>query len=209
MIYLGKILGSETKIKILSVLVNNPRASYIEKELARESKSSVSEVNRQISDLVNAGVITMQRTGRIKNYAMNPKHFLFPTLQKLFIDLNKIYREVARKIKDVTVKKFKNIRTIILIGSLAQNKVREDMVKYPSDIDLILVVKKNGNIQEVKRFLLEYINTEISSKYGLTLYPFIISEKDYLKGLTRRNPFILGSYTKGEVIYGEKPRRFS
>lgn len=209
MIYLGKILGSETKIKLLFVLVNNLQVSYVEKELAKESKSSLSEVNRQIPDLVSAGIVTMQRIGKTKTYSINRKHFLFFPLRKLFIDLNKIYVRVAQEIKDVVIKKVKYIQTVILIGSLAQGKVREDIVKEPSDIDLIFIVKEDRGVKEVKKSLLDYINKEISLKYGITPYPFVISQQEYLKRLRRKDPFILETYTKGEVIYGKKPRRFS
>lgn len=209
MIYLGKILGSETKIKLLFVLINDPQASYMEKELAKDSKSSISEVNRQISDLVNAGIIAMQRIGKMKTYSINRKHFLFLPLQKLFVGLNKIYRRITQEIRDVTTKKFKHIQAIILIGSLAQGRVREDIIKGPSDIDLLFITKKDENIKEVKKFLLDYINKEISLKYGIILYPFIISQQEYLKRLGKKDPFILETYTKGEIIYGKKPRRFS
>ena len=62
MIYLGKILGNGTKIKLLFVLINNSKVSYMEKELAKESKSFISEVNRQIPDLVNAVVLQKAKT---------------------------------------------------------------------------------------------------------------------------------------------------
>lgn len=209
MIYLGKILGSETKIKLLFVLINNPATSYMEKELAKESKSSVSEVNRQISDLVNIGIIAMQRIGKAKTYSINRKHFLFLPLQTLFIDLNKIYKRIALAIKDAATKKFRHIQTIILIGSLAHGKVREDIIEKPSDIDLIFIVKRDEDVKKVKNFLLGYINKKIFSKYGITPYPFVISQKEYLKRLNKKDPFILNTYTKGEIIYGKKPRRFS
>lgn len=209
MIYLGKILGSETKIKLLFVLINNLQASYMEKELAKESKSSISEVNRQIPDLVRVGIITMERIGKTKTYTINRKHFLFLPLQKLFVDLNKIYKRIAQEIKNVTTKKFKDIQTIILIGSLAQGKIRQDIVKEPSDIDLLFIVKEDENIKELKKFLLDYVNKEISLRYGITLYPFVISQQEYLKRLGKKDPFILETYTKGDIIYGKKPRRFS
>ena len=44
--YLDRILGSTTKINALSVLVSNPKRSFMEIELAKESGSPVSEVNR-------------------------------------------------------------------------------------------------------------------------------------------------------------------
>ncbi len=209
MVYLGKILGSETKIKILSVIVANPHFSYMEKELAKESKSSISEVNRQISDLVNAGLVTMQRLGRTKIYSLNQKHFLFPPLKRLLIDLNRTYRKIAQEIKGFTINRIKRIRTIILVGSLAQGKVREDIVKAPSDIDLIFIVDSDKDVKCVKKSLLDYINKKVSLKYGISLYPFVISKREYLNRLNKKDTFILESYVKGEVLYGKKPRRFS
>lgn len=209
MVYLGKILGSETKIKILSVLVANPDFSYMEKELARESKSSVSEVNRQILDLVNAGLVTMQRLGRTKIYSLNQKHFLFFPLKKLLIDLNRIYRKIAQEIKEFAINRIKRVRTIILVGSLAQGKVREDIVRAPSDIDLIFIVDSDKDVKGIKKSLLDYITKRVSLKYGMSLYPFVISKREYLNRLNKKDTFILESYVKGEVLHGKKPRRFS
>lgn len=209
MVYLGRILGSETKIKILSVIVANPHFSYVEKELAKESKSSVSEVNRQILDLVNVGLVMMQRLGRTKIYSLNQRHFLFSPLKRLLVDLNRIYRKIAQEIKGFTINRIKRIRTIILVGSLAQGKVREDIVKAPSDIDLIFIVDSDKDVKGVKKSLLDYINKRISLKYGISLYPFVISKREYLNRLNKKDAFILESYVKGELLYGKKPRRFS
>ena len=209
MIYLEKILGSGTKIKLLFVLVNNPQGVYTEKELAKESISAISEVNRQIPHLVKAGVILMQRLGKTKTYSINQKHFLFSPLQKLFVDLNKIYKNVAQELKDVITKKFSCIQAIILIGSLTKGKLRGNIVEEPSDIDLIFIVKKAENAKKVKKELINYINKVISLKYGITLYPFVISQQEYIGRLNRKDLFILETYTKGQVVYGRKPRKFA
>lgn len=209
MVYLGRILGSETKIKILFTLVNNPESSYMERELAKESRSSVSEVNRQISDLVSSGLVVMQRLGKAKVYSINQKHFLFSPLQGLLIDLNRIYKKITLEIKKFIVKRDKCIQTVILTGSLAHGKIREDIVEEPSDIDLVFIVESDKSAKKIKKTLLEYIDKKIFPRYGITLYPFIISRQEYLKRLNKRDIFILESHTKGEVLYGEKPRRFS
>lgn len=209
MVYIGRILGSETKIKILFTLVTNPKSSYMEREIAKESMSSISEVNRQISDLVNSGLVMMQRLGNVKVYSINVKHFLFLSLQNLFINLNKVYRKIALEIGRYIVKKDGYIQTIVLVGSLARGKIREDIVEEPSDIDLIFIAESDKNVKKIKGALLEYIDKKIFPRYGITIYPFIISRQEYIKRLNKEDIFILKSHTKGEVIYGEKPRRFS
>jgi predicted nucleotidyltransferase len=147
--------------------------------------------------------------GKTKIYSINRKHFLFSPLQKLFINLNIIYRKIAQETKNFVVKKNKHIQTIILMGSLAQDKIRDDFTKEPSDIDLIFIVKSDKFVKAVKESLFDYINKRVSLRYGISLYPFAISQKEYLKRLNRKDPFILESYIKGEIFYGEKPRRFS
>lgn len=209
MFYLRKILGSETKIKMLFVLVSHPRSSYMEKELAKDSGSSISEINRQIPDLVKSGLVIMQRVGKAKLYSINKQHFLYSPLNKLLIDLNKIYKKIGREINEFVIQKSKYIKTIILLGSLRQGNIREDIIEEPSDIDFVFIVESDKNVKRVKKLLIEYINEKISLKYGIVIYPFVISQREYLIRLNNKDAFILESYIKGKVVYGKKPERFS
>jgi len=203
--YLDKILGSSTKIKILYTLISNPKRSYVEKELAKESGCSPSEINRQIIDLVSSNLVLFQKIAKIKVYQINESHFLFKTLLILFKDLNIIYKEIAEKLTKFSAKKF-DITCVILIGSLSKKSVRNDIVESPSDIDLIFIAKKEEDIKKIKNALIEYINTEISKIYGITIYPIVISEEYYKKGLID-NSFVIDAQVKGDVLYGSKPRR--
>jgi len=103
--YMDKILGTKTKINTLSVLAAQPERSIIENELAKEAGMSVSEVNRQIKDLVNAGLVIMERTGKAKVYRVNRQHFLYQPLRSIFRGLEDIYREIANKVAKFVVRK--------------------------------------------------------------------------------------------------------
>ena len=203
--YLERILGSTTKINALAVLVPNPERSYLENELARISGTSASEVNRQMKDLVNAGIVLMQRVGKAKLYQMNEKHFLFKPLRELFRNLEDVYREAASEVATWLTRRHKP-RTIILFGSLSKGRIRSDLVREPSDIDLIIIAEE-GDIKNVRADLLNFINTEISLRYGIIVYPIVLSVEEYLSGLAR-DQFIIDVNARGEILYGEKPRRF-
>ena len=43
--------------------------------------------------------------------------------------------------------------------------------------------------------------------YGINVYPIVLSVDDYLSGLSK-DVFIMDVHSRGEVLYGEKPRRF-
>jgi len=203
--YLDRILGSATKINILNTLIANPQRSFVEKELAKESGCSLSEINRQIKDLVSSNLVLFQKMAKVKIYRINEKHFLFKTLSKLFKDLNIVYKEIAENLVKFVTKDF-DIKCIILVGSLSKEAIRSDIVESPSDIDLVFVAKREADVKKIKDALIDYINSEISKAYGIALYPVVVSEDYYRRGLLD-NSLIIEAQAKGEVLYGSKPRR--
>jgi predicted nucleotidyltransferase len=202
--YLDRIFGSKTKVNALAALVRNKDRRFMESELADETGSSVSEVSRQIGDLVAVGLVSMEKVGRAKLYAINTQHFLFHPLERLFEDLSKKYREAAGEIAGFAAKRHR-AAAVILFGSLAKGKIRSDYVREPSDIDIVVVAE--GDAKAVKESLADYIAREISPKYGIISYPIVLSPEDYRKGLDR-DRFIMLIHSEGEVIYGRKPRKF-
>lgn len=203
--YLERLLGSKTKVNALAVLVNSSGKSFLEVELAREAGSSISEVNRQTKDLVNSGLVRLERVGKGKMYSVNRKHFLFRSLKSLFRDLDIVYRQVASQIVKYLTKNFE-IQTVILFGSLSRGSIRSDIVGEPSDID-IAIVSPSKNVISIRKALISYINSEISEKYGISVYPIVMSAEEYVSAL-KRDPFVIELHVKGDVLYGEKPRRF-
>ncbi len=208
--YLDKLLGSKTKINLLSVLVSNPERSLIESELAKEAGASVSEVNRQINDLVSIGLVTLERVGKSKLYKVDQKHFLYTPLKELFRSLEDVYKEIAYGVTNFValLPILPEVKAIILFGSLASGKIRESFVKEPSDIDLIIVVQNEEQVIPIKNEVLDFVNSKIFPVYGVNVYPIVLSVDGYISGLSA-DPFIMNVHSNGEVLYGEKPRRFS
>jgi len=205
--YLDKILGSKTKINALSVLVTQPERRIIENELAKEAGASVSEINRQVKDLVDAGLVIMQRVGKSKVYQMNQQNFLFQPLKNVFKNLEQIYREIANKITKYVTEKHE-VETVLLFGSLTSKRIRSDFVKEPSDIDIMIIVKNKSHAESVKKDTLSFMDSKIFPIYGINAYPIVITVEQYLSGLAK-DPFIMDVHSRGEVLYGEKPRRYS
>ena len=154
--YLDRVLGSHTKVNALAVLVMNSQRSFLEVELAREAGSSVSEINRQMRDLVGSGLVRLERVGKGKNYRINRKHFLFRPLKDLLQELGVVYRRAASEIVGYVSKKFR-IQTAILFGSLARGSIRSDIVSEPSDIDIAIVAPAKS-IPTIRKALVSYVN---------------------------------------------------
>jgi len=205
--YLDKILGSKTKVNALSVLVTHPERRIVENELAKEAGASVSEINRQMKDLVDAGLVTMERIGKSKVYQANQQNFLFKPLRNVFRDLTEIYGEIANKVAKFTAEKHE-VETVLLFGSLVSKRIRSNFVKEPSDIDVMIIVKNKRQTESVKNDVLNFVGSKIFPIYGINVYPIVLSIEEYLHGLAE-DPFIMDVHSRGEVLYGEKPRRYS
>jgi predicted transcriptional regulator len=82
--YLEEILGSKTKIRLLSELFRKEGDTFFEKELAQSCGASISEANRQIGTLVEFGLVHYKKQGRLKTYCLNRAHFLYSPLKRLF-----------------------------------------------------------------------------------------------------------------------------
>ena len=205
--YLDTILGSKTKVNILATLIQSPNEEIIESNLAKKAGSSTSEVNRQINDLTTIGLIKLKKIGRTKLYTINQDHFLYPPLNHLYRSLTEIYQEIAQKItKELT--KNPEIKTIILTGSLQTGTIREDYVKNPSDIDIIIIVDKKTSINKIQNTALNYNIDHIFPKYGINTYTIVLTTNEYIKGL-KTDKFIMNIHTHGELLYGQKPSRFN
>lgn len=205
--YLDGILGSRTKVNILSVLINSPRQGINEGKLAKQAGVSASEVNRQIKDLVTVGLVSLTRVGRSKLYSINAEHFLHQPLSDLFRSLNSIYREIANKVKDYVIS-IGPVEAVILVGSLSTGTIRQDYVSNPSDIDIVVVVDNDANRSNWKKTLVEYMSHEIYPMYGINAYTIVLSKSDYISGLSD-DRFIMNIHTHGETLFGKKPRRTS
>jgi len=207
--YLEKIIGTSTKVAALSVLLNSPERRFLEYELAREAGVAVSEINRQMPSVVQAGLVKVERIGKGKLYQINEKHFLVPSLRKLFADLNATYRKAAARICKAAVSESKGLETVILVGSTAKGKVRSDISESPSDIDLVFIVKNASGKETLFSSLVSYINSEIASEYGIACYPIVMTKEEYSNALAKKERFILNVQNEGVELYGKRPKRFS
>ena len=205
--YLEGVLGTKTKVNILSVLVNNPQQNINEGQLAKQAGGSASEVNRQINDLVAIGIVNYTRVGRSKLYSINTEHFLYQPLCELFKSLSLVYREIADRVKDYAVS-MGHVQAVILVGSLTTNSIRQDYVSNPSDIDVVVVVDDGSNVEDLKKSLVEFTMNDIYEQYGINVYAIVLSTDEYLSGLTD-DKFIINTHVHGETLFGEKPTRTS
>ncbi len=179
---LGKILGSQIKVKVMRLFILNT-ASFTVEEVASHSRVSVSNVRKEINNLLSIGfikskiVIVSGSRGskkKVNNFYLNPDFEYLNSLRDLLVDPNNLIQEDM-------VKKFK------LIGKIKLMIVSGVFIyESKSKVDLLIVcdkVKKNTLAQVIKALEaeigkeLDYVVFDTTEfKYRLDMYDKLICE---------------------------------
>jgi len=81
---LSGLLGSETRAKILKILILNKEKSFRLSELTKKTKMDISGVHREISNLVSLNILKANKQTKKPEYRINKNQALFNGLLELF-----------------------------------------------------------------------------------------------------------------------------
>jgi predicted nucleotidyltransferase len=191
---LDKILGQQSKIKVLRYLSQYP-GEYTGREIARAVGLSHPIVHSVLASLKEEGVILMRKFGKSLLFSLAKDHqlvkeIIFPIFKKEANFIERITQLIAKKIKYP-------IESIILYGSIAKNKEGPK-----SDLDFLVVLPSNISPEKVEKRLLEF-NTEIIKQYGNQLSPLVINKTDFLKRLKKKDKLLKNILKEGKVVFGK------
>ena len=131
---LKTLFSSDTRIKILSLLITNPHNRYYLREIIKLCDAPLQAVQRELLKLERAGLLLKSIDGNRVYFQTNQKHFIFPELKNLILKTvgfgdtlrNPLLRE-------------KEIEVAFIYGSYAENKEAAG-----SDIDLFVIGTISG-----------------------------------------------------------------
>jgi len=126
------IIGSKTRIKLLTRLFFNPDTRSYLRELAKEFNVSTNSVREELNQLTKTKLLNSQKNGRQVFYRANTDHALFPELKSMVSKVMGIDRII-----DSMVNRLGDLELAYLIDDYAEGK-------DTGIIDLLLV----GNIDQ-------------------------------------------------------------
>lgn len=142
---LEQLFGSQTRVRLLQLFLNNPSQKFFVRELTRIIDSQINAVRRELANLVDLGVLIeveesgeTQKGPKMKYYQVVPDFILYSELKSMIQKTQFIIeREFASDIM-----KTGDIKYFALTGSFVGEK------SIPTDILMIGVVdkKKVGTI---------------------------------------------------------------
>ncbi len=190
------LLGSPTKMRLLSALMHFQSSDLGERELARIAGVSVTALRHAAKDLEEISFLQKKRISHVQVWMINKNHYYYPFLVKIIRDLNELpgYQKAIQSllIKVLGETLLVNVDKIYLFGSVLYKK---DF----SDIDLGIVLKSAAE-KDKELFLESFFKGagDFLQKFGKNFEPHVYTSKEWQK--VKKTP--LGeSILKGMLVY--------
>lgn len=79
-----QLFGSKTRVKLLQLFYSNPNRSFFVREITRKIDEQINSVRRELSNLLNVGIITSENTNNKLYYEVNQKFEYYEPLREIF-----------------------------------------------------------------------------------------------------------------------------
>jgi hypothetical protein len=183
------LFGSKTRVKLLHLFLNNPGQSFFVREITRKIDEQINSVRRELSNMLEVGVITSDSSDNKLYYQVNQRFDYYVPLRAIFGDGDVNDKIVNIKPTDLSEEKYSPI--LHDISGLRLAVFSGVLVKGSSTpVDVLLV----GNIAPAKT---KSLIAEIEKSEGREINYSVLSYDDFYYRLSVRDRFIT------EIINGK------
>jgi predicted transcriptional regulator len=175
-----QLFGSKTRVKLLSLFLNNPERPFYVREITRKIDEQINSVRRELSNMLSIGIIKSDKSDNKLYYQANKKYQYYPELQKIFSTIpikSKVLKET--KEEDQIAAKLRTTGSVHL-AFLTGTFVREPYVS----IDMLVV-------GDVNRARVGKVVGELEKELGREINYAIFTTEDFQYRLDLNDRFLL------------------
>lgn len=175
------LFGSKTRVKLLHLFLNNPGKAFYVREITRLIDEQINSVRRELSNLLNVGVITSDSADNKLYYEVNQRYGYYVPFRAIFADepVETIAQSTKQDAKSAPwyslVAALPGARLALVAGIFVQGST--------SSVDLLLV----GKVPAAK---LKRTIKEIEHMEGRELNYSVLSYDDFYYRLSVRDRFL-------------------
>lgn len=177
-------LFSGTRQKVLGLFFTQPEHAFTLKDVIDQVGAGSGGVQREVTRLVDSGLVTLTVERRRKTYKANPEAPIYPELVSLIAKTLGPVPQIGDALRALD----DEIDLALIYGSVAKKTDHAD-----SDIDVMLV-SDSLTLDDVLA-VLEPVESRLSRPINPTLY----KKAEFEKRRANNNPF-LGKVLKGQYI---------
>lgn len=171
------LFGSKTRVKLLHLFLNNPGKAFYVREITRLIDEQINSVRRELSNLLEVGVITSDSADNKLYYEINQRYQFYVPFRAIFADerMESAGSSSARGDWQRIIGKLPGLRVAIGAGVLVKGS--------GSTIDLLLV----GDIPAAK---VHSLVKDMEKAEGRELNYSVITYDEFYYRLSVRDKFI-------------------
>lgn len=184
-----QLFGSKTRVKLLSLFLNNPGRSFYVREITRKIDEQINSVRRELSNLLSIGIIKSAGSNNRLYYEVNEKYQHYKALRAIFSTIpirTKAMKET--KEDDQISKKLRSCGSVDL-AFLTGTFVRDKRI----NIDMFVV----GDVNRAK---VNKIVGEIEKDLGRELNYTIMTPEDYNYRLNLNDRFLANIMESKKIV---------
>lgn len=144
---IDKLFGSKTRVKLLHLFMNHPGQSFYVREITRLIDEQINSVRRELSNMLEVGVITSDTSDNKLYYQVNQRYEFYTALRAIFAGEPVTADQVGPTNADgayeqhvAIINEIPSLRLALLSGVLVKGSM--------SPVDVLLVGNVSG--QKVK-----------------------------------------------------------
>jgi predicted transcriptional regulator len=160
---IDQLFGSKTRVKLLHLFYNNPGRPYFVREITRTIDEQINSVRRELSNLLNVGIISSENSDNKLYYQLNEKYQHAKALGSIFTSAKS---EVTEEM-NTQQQRYRNlgdVKLLYLMGFFVREKT--------APVDLFVV----GDVTDAK---LKKLVAELEKEKGDELNYSVLSHDEY------------------------------
>lgn len=159
-----QLFGSKTRVKLLQLFYSNPNRSFYVREITRKIDEQINSVRRELSNLLNAGIIKSETTNNRLYYEINKTYQFHAPLSQIFGAAAGVTGDEDTSESTAALKSLGNINLALYTGQFTRDE--------RSGVDFLIV----GDINQTQ--LSKYI-ADMESKEGKAIRYVVMDEKEF------------------------------
>jgi predicted transcriptional regulator len=185
-----QLFGSKTRIKLLSLFLNNPGRPFYVREITRKIDEQINSVRRELSNLLSIGIVKSDSSNNKLYYEVNQEYDFYNELRSIFNNMpmqnNKALAETKEEDKIAT-----QLRTTgrVDLAFLTGVFVRQSHV----GVDIVII----GDVNKAK---VTKVVGEIESEMQQDLTYTVITPQDYAYRLNLNDRFLSGLVDAKKIV---------
>ncbi len=171
-----QLFGSKTRVKLLQLFYSNPNRSFYVREITRKIDEQINSVRRELSNLLNAGIISSETTNNRLYYEVNKSYQFYDPLSQIFGATDGVTADEDGNETTAALKALGNVHLALYTGQFTRDE--------KSGVDFLVV----GDINQTQ--LNKYVS-ELEAKEGKAIRFVMMDKKEFEYRMQVNDRFLL------------------